>query len=267
MACINPIEHYKLDVGLCRVNDPADFIIVKDLQNFEVINTYINGTNVAESGKTFISSSPYEPINNFKADAIDENSIHYPYHNQKTIPVIEALDGELITHQLNLAPKVENQLVVPDIERDILKIVVVNRYQNAPPAVSFIKNFGLKKGALAGSIAHDSHNIICVGVCDKAICEAINQIIEAKGGITYFDGKKNHTLKLEVAGLMTGADGFKVAQEYIYLDKLTKQNGASLQSPFMTLSFMALLVIPSLKLSDKGLFDGDHFKFVDKKEL
>jgi adenine deaminase len=179
--------------------------------------------------------------------------------------IIEALEGQLITNKLLMSPKEENEFYVSDTENDILKIVVVNRYNNAPVAKAFIKNFGLKRGAIASSVAHDSHNIIAVGVDDKSICDAVNLIIASKGGVSCTDNKNpnfNKILPLPVAGLMSNEDGYKVAELYTRIDAAAKELGSKLSAPFMTLSFMALLVIPHLKLSDKGLFDGDEFKLI-----
>lgn len=191
----------------------------------------------------------------------------------ENIPVIEALDGQLITNKIFVAPKIEYGKIIPDTENDILKIVVVNRYEDKPVAKAFIKNFGVKSGALASSVAHDSHNIVAVGVDDESLCRAVNMIIENKGGIVAHpsrsggtEGKETYEqpgsifLPLPVAGLMSTEDGYKIAEEYALIDKLAKGLGCTLSAPFMTLSFMALLVIPHLKLSDKGLFDGDAFK-------
>jgi adenine deaminase len=180
-----------------------------------------------------------------------------------TIPVIEALDGQLITNKILYEPAVINNKLETDIEDDILKIVVVNRYKDAPIAKAFINNFRLDKGAIASSVAHDSHNIVAVGVDDESICKAVNLIIEAKGGISAVSDKREMVLALPVAGLMSNEDGYKIAEAYTAIDKMVKEElGSTLTSPFMTLSFMALLVIPHLKLSDLGLFDGDNFRLV-----
>jgi adenine deaminase len=271
-ACVNPVTHYRLDVGLLREGDPADFIVVKDLVHFEVVKTYINGTLVAEGGKSLIHSKKSGVINNFSCSKKNLEDFAIMRNGEKEIPVIEALDGQLITNKLLLEPKVEDGKIVSDTDRDILKIVVVNRYSDAPVAKAFIKNFGLKQGALASSVAHDSHNIVAVGVDDDSICRAVNKVIEKKGGVSVAtnyqssDGKLSmqteSVVALPVAGLMSNEDGYIVAEAYTAIDKEAKELGSSLAAPFMTLSFMALLVIPHLKLSDKGLFDGDKFEFV-----
>lgn len=261
-ACVNPVNHYKLDVGLLREGDAADFIVVKDLENFEVIKTFINGKLVAENGISNIKTSKSGLINNFSCNKKETSDFEVIWKNEKEIPVIEALDGQLITNGLSFTPKVVDQKIVSDVERDILKIVVVNRYNNAPVAKAFIKNFALKKGAMASSVAHDSHNIVAVGVDDESICKAVNLVIEKKGGVSAVGNGKEMILALPVAGLMSNEDGYEIAEQYSLIDKAVKDAGSTLGSPFMTLSFMALLVIPHLKLSDKGLFDGDSFCFV-----
>ena len=262
-ACVNPANHYKLNVGLLREGDPADFIVVKDLQKFEVMKTFINGELVAENGKSNIITKKSGTVNNFSCTRKDVKDFEVLWNNEKEISVIEALDGQLITNRLSVEPRVVDGIIVSDKERDILKIIVVNRYNNAPVAKAFIKNFGLQQGALASSVAHDSHNIVAVGVDDESICRAVNLVIEKEGGISAVGNDKEMVLGLSVAGLMSNENGYKVADDYTAIDKMTKEElGSTLSSPFMTLSFMALLVIPHLKLSDKGLFDGDSFSFV-----
>ena len=254
--------HYDLPVGLLRKGDPADFIVIDNPQNFNVLQTYLNGNLVAENGQSFIENITSEPINNFDCELKTPKDFAIKYENQITIPVIETLDGQLITLKGEYAPKPENGLIVSDILRDILKIVVVNRYQNAPVATAFIKNFGLKIGAIASSVAHDSHNIIAVGVDDESICDAVNLVIGAKGGVSAVGNQEQHLLELPIAGLMSGEDGYEVANRYAAIDQFSKKTlGSTLNSPFMSLSFMALLVIPKLKLSDLGLFDGESFSF------
>jgi adenine deaminase len=269
-ACINPVLHYGLNVGLLRENDPADFIVVKDLEKFEVLETYINGERVAENGKSLIQiidDSSSLTVNNFNCSKKEVADFSYPIHHSPhtthhSIPVIEALDGQLITNKFPGTIKIENGKLESNTTEDILKIVVVNRYTDAPIAKAFIKNFGLKKGAIASSVAHDSHNIVAVGVDDNSLCQAVNLVIEQKGGVSCVDGEKEKVLPLPVAGLMSNEDGYRVAEAYTSIDAMAKSLGSVLSAPFMTLSFMALLVIPHLKLSDLGLFDGDEFKFV-----
>lgn len=266
-ACVNPVHHYKLDIGLLKEGDAADFIIVKNLQTFDVAQTYINGELVAEKGKTFIKPVAVNPINNFSVGAIALEELKIMTGEIKmpdnTIAVIEALDGQLITNKIFVSPLIQNDEVVSDIKNDILKIVVVNRYTKWPVAKAFIKNIGLKQGAIASSVAHDSHNIVAVGCNDASLLKAINLIIKEKGGVSCVDNEMNGKIvPLPIAGLMSGEDGYIVAGAYTEIDNMAKSLGSNLSAPFMTLSFMALLVIPHLKLSDKGLFDGDSFSLL-----
>jgi adenine deaminase len=261
-ACINPVEHYKMNVGLLREGDAADFIMVEDLENFKVLETYINGEPIAEKGVSKIQSERSKVINNFNCGEKEISDFKFQISNQRSqIEVIEALDGQLITNKIMVTLKINNDEIVSDVENDILKMVVVNRYKKAPVAKAFVKNFGLKHGAIASSVAHDSHNIIAVGVDDESICRAVNLVIKEKGGVSCV-GSNDLILPLPVAGLMSNEDGYKVAGLYTAIDKAAKELGSQLSAPFMTLSFMALLVIPHLKLSDLGLFDGDTFSFV-----
>lgn len=282
-ACINPVKHYNLNIGTLRVGDPADFIIVEDLTYFKVLQTYIDGqallqatagasatalpANAATPRQSLIQSVPATPINQFTCAPVNEIDLSMPvssYPNSNgLIPVIEALDGQLITNKLYLPSTIVDDCLVSNTADDILKMVVVNRYHMAPVAKSFIKNFGFRTGAIASTVAHDSHNIVAVGATDEAIAAAINAVIAAEGGISCVDShNQTLVLPLPVAGLMSTEDGFEVAKKYTAIDAMAKSLGSSLSAPFMTLSFMALLVIPHLKLSDKGLFDGDQFAFL-----
>lgn len=263
-ACINPVQHYKMDVGLLNVNDDADFILVKDLKNFEVLSTYINGIVVAENGQTCIPPTPknLSPINRFVEPVLTIDDLKLPFNNKEKIPVIGAIDGQLITEKLYFTPKVEDGYIVSDTENDVLKIIVVNRYHQAPVSIGFIHRFGFKSGAIASTVAHDSHNIIAVGVEDASIFKAIESLIAQKGGLSFAKDDEVSSLALPFAGLMSAEDGYKVASLYTDLDQKAKSLGTPLASPFMTLSFMALLVIPHLKLSDLSLFDGDSFKLI-----
>jgi adenine deaminase len=265
-ACINPVMHYKLDVGLLRMGDAADFILVKDLTHFNLLETYINGMQVANNGESFIErvvEENAEAMNRFDCRPMTAIDFEKLYQQEPTLPVIEALDGQLITNRLEITPTINDGKIIADTANDVLKIAVINRYYSAPVAVAFIKNFGLQKGAIASTVAHDSHNIVVVGCDDESMARAANLVIDARGGVSATDGLTDHILALPVAGLMSAADGYDVAKKYTAIDRFTKDElGATLASPFMTLSFMALLVIPHLKLSDKGLFDGDTFSFV-----
>jgi adenine deaminase len=262
MACINPVKHYNMNVGLLNKNDTADFIVVEDLTNFKVKQTYINGELVADNGNSFIKHVDFEKPNNFNTSKKEINDFRVESSATK-IRVIEALEGQLITNEIHCKPKLENGNLVSDIENDVLKMAVVNRYSNTQPAVAFIKNFGLKSGAIASSVAHDCHNIVVVGTSDAEICNAVNLIIENTGGICAVNGAEKKSLALPVAGIMSDKNGFETGKLYEEIDAMAKSLGSNLKAPFMTLSFMALLVIPDLKLSDKGLFSGNSFEFVD----
>ncbi|PJB54830.1 MAG: adenine deaminase [Bacteroidetes bacterium CG_4_9_14_3_um_filter_41_19] len=262
-AILNPIKHYGLEVGTLQIGDHADMIVVDNLEDFNVLQTYINGQLVADKGKSLIDSVFEDQPNNFNAEAILAKDLRVQPKGNK-LRVIEAYDGQLITGAIFANPKVVDNNVVSDTERDLLKMVVLNRYERkAKPAIAFIKNFNLKEGAIASSVAHDSHNIVAVGTSDEYIARAINQVIAEKGGVTVVNKRVENTLPLPVAGLMSTCDGYKVAHHYYQIDLETHKMGSTLRAPFMTLSFMALLVIPELKLSDKGLFDGKSFAFTD----
>ncbi len=261
-ACINPVEHYKLDVGLLQEGDDADFIIVNNLEEFLPSATYINGELVAENGKTLIKSQPTKIINQFDTAPKEAKDFELKAKG-KSINVIEAFDGQLITKKTELPTTIKNGWAISNTDTDVLKMAVINRYSNAKPAIAFIKNFGLKEGAIASSVGHDSHNITVVGVDDASITKAVNLVIAAKGGLSAVSATEDQILPLPVAGLMSDKDGYQVSKDYTAIDDLSKKMGATLKAPFMTLSFMALLVIPSIKLSDLGLFNGDSFEFID----
>ena len=265
VACVNPVLHYNLSVGLLREGDFADFILVNNRLDFDVLQTYINGEIVAENGKSLIENKSSKVINQF--DCSLKKAVDFELLSSKNhilVKVIEALDGQLITNRLTHTLQVIDGKIEADIENDILKIVVVNRYKNAPVAVGFIKNFGLKFGAMASSVAHDSHNIIAVGCDDKSLCKAVNLVIESRGGVSAIRDSESHLLPLPIAGLMSDQDGYEVAKAYTAIDAFVKNSlKSTLNSPFMTLSFMGLLVIPYLKMSDLGLFDGESFEFTD----
>jgi len=275
-ACINPVHHYNMDIGTLKVGDAADLIVVEDLEDFKVLQTYINGELVAENGKSKIKSQKSKLINQFDCSEKKVTDLKFPVDEfPEKIFAIEALDGQLITNKYECRPMVKEGSYESDVSNDILKIVVVNRYKNAPVAKAFIKNFGMKKGAIASSVAHDSHNIVAVGVDDESLMKAVNLVIAARGGVSAVSPSPTlpegmglkypecMVLALPLAGLMSNEDGYQVAGAYTAIDKMAKEElGSILTAPFMTLSFMALLVIPHLKLSDMGLFDGDGFKFV-----
>lgn len=258
----NPVNHYHLDIGLLQTGDAADFIRVDNLNDFNILETYINGEKVAENGKSLIGHVVEEPFNRFETGKIETSELQVISDGSR-LRIQKALDGQLITEVEIIVPKTINGKVISDPSRDILKLVVKNRYFQAPASVGFISGFGLIKGALASCVAHDSHNIVAVGTDDASIAAAINMIIESKGGISLVDGETRLMLPLPFAGIMSGEDGYFVARKYDRMDKKAREMGSLLTAPYMTLSFMALLVIPALKLSDKGLFDGTRFTFTD----
>lgn len=262
LACVNPVKHYNLDVGLLQVGDTADCIIVEDLTDFKTLQTYINGELVYDNGESKIQHVNFENLNNFNTSKKRVEDFRVEANTTK-IRVIECLDGELVTNQIIEDATIKDGNLVSNTEKDILKMTVVNRYQNDKPAMAFIKNFGLKEGAIASSVGHDSHNIIAVGVSNEAICKAVNLIIENEGGICAVSNTEQKVVALPVAGIMSDKDAETIGKQYSELDKMAKQLGSKLHAPYMSLSFMALLVIPSLKLSDKGLFDGGKFEFTD----
>jgi adenine deaminase len=262
MATLNPVTHYGLEVGMLRRGDPADFLEVDTLEEFNVLRTFIDGRLVAEHGKSLLPRRASLPINNFRAARQSVADFDVPARGGK-INVIEAIDGQLITNRLVLPPTVQNGQVAADVGRDILKMAVVNRYQEAKPAIGFVKNFGFTQGAMASSIAHDSHNVIAVGANDEDLCNAVNLVIDHQGGIAVASGSTVRVLPLPLAGLMSNEDYASVARSYLEIGRSAKSLGSRLSAPFMTLSFMALPVIPSLKLCDRGLFDGDKFEFID----
>lgn len=266
VACINPVEHYNLPIGTLKSGDNADFIVVGSWRDMDVQQVYISGEKVFDDGKVLIESRPFIPINNFSRTKVLPSDFLVEAKGCK-IKVIVAKDGELLTESAIAIAKAEDGNIVPDVENDILKITVLNRYDNSKPAVAFIKGIGIKHGALACSIAHDSHNLIAVGTSDEAIAKALNKIIESKGGLAAVDSISSEHLALPLAGLMSDRKGEEVAALYHALNQKAAEMGSPLRAPFMTLAFMALLVIPKLKLSDKGLFDGTTFSFTPLCEV
>ncbi len=263
-ACINPVLHYNMRNGILKPGQPADIAVVNNLGDFNVMETFIDGELVAKDGVSLINTKPASLINQFDCDKKTVADFEFKSKNNlEETWVIEALDGQLITNKIPVTMQSSGGLLMADPGNDILKIAIVNRYFNAPVTTAFIKNTGMKHGAIASSVAHDSHNIVAIGVDDKSICRAVNLVIAERGGLSAVAGTEEKILALPVAGLMSNADGYEVAAAYTGIDNFVKANLAStLKSPFMTASFMALLVIPHLKLSDKGLFDGDSFSFI-----
>lgn len=260
-ATVNPVEHYDLDIGLLRKGDTADFIVLSELKEFHVEETYIKGKLLAKMGKCVLKEREQPLINNFSCNKKSPGDFSVEA-SDLDLPVIGALDGQLITESRKLQMETIDELLTPDTGRDIIKLAVVNRYEDADPSVCFIQGVGLKSGAFASTVAHDSHNIIVAGTDDESICRAVNLLIENRGGLSVVNGRESRVLPLPVAGLMSDLSCDEVAASYKDLDRMVKNAGSELRAPFMTLSFMALLVIPELKLSDKGLFDGKNFSFV-----
>ncbi|MEA2013508.1 MAG: adenine deaminase [Verrucomicrobiota bacterium] len=261
-ASLNPIKHYKMDVGLLQEGDSADFLEVDNLTDLNIKKTVINGMIVAESGKTAFKTVDTRCINIFNCKKKKVSDFAIKLSGNAKIDIIKAFDGQLITDRLIEKATIVEGYAISDIKRDILKIANINRYKNTLPALAFINGFGLKSGAIASSVGHDSHNILAVGTNDEDLCRAVNLIIESKGGVCVVQGKTEKLLPLPVAGIMTNADGKQTAEKYSFIDDFAKELGTSLRAPFMTLSFMALLVIPKIKLSDKGLFDGESFRIM-----
>jgi len=263
-ACVNPVKHYQLPVGLLRVGDAADMIVVNDLDELNIRQTYIGGELVADKGHSLIAGISVQPVNNFHAQPRKMNDFAVKASVAKpVIRVIEAMEGQLVTNQLHMPAKVVDGFMVSDTDKDMLKLAVVNRYAaDAPVATAFIRNFRLQYGAIASTVGHDCHNIIAIGVDDESMCTAVNELIRNKGGIAVAHGPDIiASMALPIAGLMSLNDAVTTGAAYTQVDKAAKQLGTTLHAPFMTLSFMALLVIPALKLSDKGLFDGSKFQF------
>jgi adenine deaminase len=257
---LNPVLHYHLNTGLLQEGDPADLIVVDNLTDFRVLRTYIRGQKVAENGRSLIGTVNEKPFNAFHSGRISAKDLEVHDEKQR-IRVMKAFEGQLITGEIIMKPLVNEDQVVSDVANDVLKIVVKDRYTDGPPAVGFINGFGIREGAIASSVAHDSHNIIAVGADDASIADAMNLVIEAKGGISLVNGVEKKLLALPFAGIMSSDDGYSVAESYEEIDRLVRDTGSLMKAPYMTLSFMALLVIPELKLSDKGLFDGRTFSF------
>lgn len=264
-ACLNPVEHYRLSVGQLREGDPADFVRIADLSEFRVLETWIGGICVAANGESRLKHQPCETPNQFAVLPKKPADFHLASaHQTGIVRVIRAWDGEIVTGREEGHARLQDGLLLPYPAHDLLKIVVVNRYApNIRPAVGFVRGFGIQRGALASSVAHDSHNIVAVGTDDAALCAAVNAVIDARGGISATDGAgDSRVLPLPIAGLMSPGDGYELAQAYARLDAWTKETlGCALRAPFMALSFLALPVIPALKMTDLGLFDVEKFDF------
>ena len=261
-ACINPVHHYNMRCGLLKPGDPADFIVVQNLEHFKVQSVYLNGEQLVDRGICKLEPKTHSAINRFETEEKQASEFFIPAKGNM-IRVIDAIDGQLITELSELEVASADGMAVANVGRDLLKLTVVNRYENKTPAMGFIRNFHLKSGAIASTVAHDSHNIIAVGCDDISIARAVNLLIKSKGGLSVVDDDEEMLLPLPVAGLMSTLSCDEVGELYSVMDKKVKQMGCTLRAPYMTLSFMALLVIPRMKLSDLGLFDGNSFTFTD----
>lgn len=260
IACVQPVKHYSLDIGLLKVGDKADFIIVKDIKNWEVSQTYMDGRLVFDGGNCFIPHKSQSVINNFSTSPISPDELLFPIKNHP-IPVIGAIDGSLITEKITEKPTVKDGFYISNTQTDILKICVKNRYKDAPIAIGFVKGFGLNDCAIASTIAHDSHNIIAIGDNDDLIAESINEVIKSRGGLAAVSSHQKALIPLPIAGLMSDLSVKEVAAEYQNINFFVRNKGCTLLAPYMTLSFMALLVIPKIKISDLGMFDAEKFEF------
>ena len=265
-ASLNCVEHFQVDVGLLQENDAADFLVVEDLKNFKILSTYVNGKQVYTNKTLFFEDIKNEPINNYFLNEISIKDIRIEASTSST-PVIGVINNSLMTNKLLFPLPSRNGFSVPDIDNDILKIVVLNRYHKAKPSVAFVKGLGLYRGAIASTVAHDSHNIVAIGATDEDIIEAINIIHHYKGGLVVFDSTQSTVLPLPIAGLMSTKSCDEVTVDYLKLTQQVKNLGSNLRTPFMTLAFMSLLVIPELKISDKGLFDVNKFDFINSRSV
>ncbi|MGH7995505.1 MAG: adenine deaminase [Opitutaceae bacterium] len=260
-ASLNPVRHYGLKVGLLQPGDPADFIVADGWKRLRVQRTYIDGRLAADRGRCLWPRRRPAVANRFRAERRRLSDFIVPAAGRR-VRAIQALDGQLVTRAALVPARIAGGAALADPARDLLKIAVVNRYRpRAPVAAAFVRGFGLRRGAIASSVAHDSHNIVAVGTGDEELAAAVNAIVRLRGGICVVDGGRVFALPLPIAGLMAVGEGRAVARRYIALDRRAKRMGSRLRAPFMTLSFMALLVIPDLKLSDRGLFSGIRWRF------
>ncbi|MBO5152136.1 MAG: adenine deaminase [Methanobrevibacter sp.] len=264
MVTINPASHYNLDAGAIVTGARADFIIIDNIIDFNILKTYVAGECVYDGENVLFDAPDVETENRIDAPKKTAQDFDILFDGDECeVNVIECFNGELLTKKATAKLYVDNGKVMPSIYDDVLKISVVERYGHNNVANAFIKGFGLKKGAIASSIAHDSHNIIVIGYNSEDMAEAVNTVIENKGGIAVVSEDFSDSLPLPIAGLMSNEDAFVVAKKLRQLQKMAYALGCKMDSPFMTMAFMALLVIPSIKISDKGLFDGDNFEFMD----
>ncbi len=261
-ACRNPVLHYRLPVGQLQVGDRADFVRISDLASLQVEETWLAGEPVFRRGELLLPHLPVPLPNHFVASPLTADSLRVPAREGK-LRVISVKDRQLLTEELFVSPRTAEGEVLSDVSRDVLKLVVKSRYDARPPQVAFVHGFGLRKGALATSVAHDSHNVIAVGADDDSLLRAVNTVLENKGGLCVVGTQEQSFLPLPIAGLMSDQEGKEVAAKYSELHRIAAESGCTLLAPLMTLSFLSLLVIPALKLSDRGLFDGNAFRFVD----
>lgn len=261
-ACINPVRHYHIEgCGPLSQGEKATFIAVDNLENLQVMATYIDGQKVydAKEGVNdhLLSSGKPAPTalpNAFSAVKIAVSDLTIHLGDAQKVKAIVASDGQLLTQC-----KIVDLENLPDAS--IQKIVVYNRYGNGQPQAAYIEGFGLRRGAIAATIAHDSHNLIAIGATDEEIVTAINTLIDTKGGIAVVCGHERTVMPLPIAGLMSDRRGEEVAAQYKTLLSKAAALGCPFRSPFITMSFMALPVIPELKLTDKGLVDVSAFDF------
>jgi adenine deaminase len=263
MVTINPAAHYNLNTGLTAPGKSADIVIVEDLKNFNVKEVYIRGKLVANDGKALFSVKPLKLESTFKINSKKPEDFEISSSKkEEKVRVINVMDGQLLTEESEAVLPVVNGKIEPDMENDILKIAVLERYGHNRMANAFVHGFGLKKGAIASSVAHDSHNIIAVGINSQDMADAVNKLVENNGGLVAVSNGNYHSLRLPIGGLMSTKSAEDVALKLENLHNTLDDMGCKLASPFMTMSFLALLVIPKLKISDKGLFDVEKFGFV-----
>ncbi len=260
IACLNPINHYKLDLGTLRVGDRADFITVDDLENFAVESLFIGGEQRYNRAQTIKPMDKEPIINNFNHEPIKIEELKKGVHNK--IDIIGLIENEIVTELDSYTPHAPTENLESDTKEDIAKIVYINRYTNGEPQVAFCRGFGFKRGAIASSVAHDSHNIVAVGCSDQELTKAINLLIEHKGGLALCDGEECDILPLPIAGIMSERPGEEVAADYNRIQQAVHKMGSPLEAPFMTLSFLSLVVIPEVKIGEKGLFSYSKFNWI-----
>lgn len=264
MVTVNPSTHYNLNTGAIVKGMQADYVVVDNLNDLNILKTYVAGKCVFDGENVLFDVEETEFKNTFDVSKKGFEDFEISCDEPSAdVNVIRCFNGELITEAESATLETKNGFVQPDLEEDILKIAVVERYGGNSIANGFITGFNLKKGAIASSVAHDSHNIVVVGTNSEDMANAVNCLIDNEGGFAIVDGDFEDSLALPIAGLMTNEDSHEVAEKLEKLHKTAADFGCKLDSPFMTMSFMALLVIPAIKISDKGLFDCINFEFID----